>query len=79
VHLAGKMREDKVFFSESNSRLLVEVREEDSREFEATLRGHSVASIGKTVDGKELIIKKSKRTLVRATLEELRKAWGAGV
>ncbi|MBI4344531.1 MAG: phosphoribosylformylglycinamidine synthase subunit PurL [Euryarchaeota archaeon] len=79
VPLAGRMREDKVFFSESNSRLLVEVREEDSPEFEAALRGHSVASIGKTVDDKELVVKKGKKTLLKAGLDALRDAWEASL
>ena len=69
-------RNDFVLFSESNSRFLLEVTENDRRVFEALMKGKGCALIGKvTKEEKLLIYGLSKKIVVNASLAELRRAW----
>jgi phosphoribosylformylglycinamidine synthase subunit PurSL len=65
-----------VLFSESNSRFLLEVAENDRKEFEALMKGKNCALIGKvTKDERLLIHGLNQEIVVDASLAELRRAW----
>lgn len=73
--LMPRMREDYALFSESNSRLLVEVDEKKAGEFEECMKGSVFAGIGRTTKERELVINGEKGVLVRAGLQSLKEAW----
>ena len=69
-------RNDFVLFSESNSRLLIEVAEKDRKEFEALMKGKNCAKIGRVTEDKKLLIHGLNQTIVvDASLAELRRSW----
>ena len=72
----GLMRNDKVLFSESNSRLLVEVAKGKQKAFERAMKGTDFACIGK-VNGTGRVIVKGLdgKIAVDEDLKALKKAW----
>jgi phosphoribosylformylglycinamidine synthase len=77
--LSGKMRPDKILFSESNSRFLVEVEEKDADSFEALMRG-KYSRIGRTLDEEVLLVKDEReRDIVSCELAELKSNWRGGL
>jgi phosphoribosylformylglycinamidine synthase II len=76
--MPGKVleRSDFALFSESNSRFLLEVSENDRQEFEALMKGKACAKIGKvTKDEKLLIHGLNRKIVVDAPLAELLRSW----
>jgi phosphoribosylformylglycinamidine synthase len=72
----GKLEDDVLLFSESNSRFLVEVDEEKTTRFEKWMSGLPVARIGEVTAGPYLVIRGADRSLaVSATWQDLRDAW----
>ncbi len=72
------LREDKLLFSESQSRLLVTVSAKDKIEFEKLFYDQSCDYIGQVIEQPELIINGLRgQSLVCATLEHLKQAWQA--
>ncbi len=74
----GKMRDDHILFSESNSRFLVEVRKEDREKFEDVMRGKGpkFAMIGKTTEERRLLIRSREGgVIVSSSLSSLKRAW----
>jgi len=69
------MRDDYLLFSESNGRLLVEVREEDAAGFEELMEGVQVSRIGVVRDDHRFRAKRDGRGLIDLPLEELMAAW----
>ena len=76
VSLSQNFRRDSVLFSESNTRWLCEVPEENAFAFEDALRGHSVAfqKIGKTVPD-TLSIRVNGTDTISITVDALYDAW----
>jgi phosphoribosylformylglycinamidine synthase II len=70
-----KKRFDTLLFSESNTRFLVEVRQENKNEFARSFSGLIYAEIGKTLRDKRLRIFAGDRKLVDLPLLVLRKKW----
>jgi phosphoribosylformylglycinamidine synthase II len=69
-------RNDFLLFSESNSRFLIEVAEQDRFEFEDLMKGKACAQIGKvTKEGRLLIRGLDGKVVVDAGLAELRGSW----
>jgi phosphoribosylformylglycinamidine synthase len=67
-------RNDKILFSESNSRFLVEVKKE--KEFEKIMKGNVFAKIGEvTADKKFIVIGLNKKSVVEEDVNELKKVW----
>jgi phosphoribosylformylglycinamidine synthase len=64
-----------ILFSESNTRFLIEVREENAGLFAALFQNLPAAVIGRTVKGKDLRIFSGERRLVDLPLSLLRKKW----
>ncbi len=72
------MREDKLLFSESQSRLLVTVPVAKKETFEALFNGQSCRRIGQVIEQPHLIINGLHgQNLVHASLEHLKQAWQA--
>ena len=72
------IREDKLLFSESQSRLLVTVHPQHKDDFEALFAGQSCNCIGQVVADADLIINGLQgQNLVRQSLEQLKQAWQA--
>jgi phosphoribosylformylglycinamidine synthase len=72
----GLERNDTVLFSESNSRFLMEVSEQDKREFEALMKGKGCAQIGEVTESQKLCIHGlNRKVIVDALLSELRHSW----
>jgi len=65
-------------FSESSGRFLVEVAERDAVAFEASLVGESFACIGQTGGNVMRVIGMDGRTVLEASLQELKAAWQGG-
>jgi phosphoribosylformylglycinamidine synthase II len=69
-------RDDFALFSESNSRLLVEVAEKDREAFEKLMKGKACAAIGKVTKTPRLAIRGLKSALVvDAPITDLRASW----
>jgi phosphoribosylformylglycinamidine synthase len=67
-------RNDKILFSESNSRFLVEVKK--GKEFEKIMKGNVFAKIGEVTAGKKLIvIGLNKKHIVEEDVNKLKKVW----
>jgi len=69
-------RDDYVLFSESNTRFLVEVAPEDSRQFEGMMAGVDFAAIGQVTGKERLEVYGLNREIVLSSLiVELKEAW----
>ena len=69
-------RDDFLLFSESNSRFLIEVAEQDCADFEDLMRSKACVPIGKvTQDQKLLVHGLDGKMVVDAGLGELRRSW----
>jgi phosphoribosylformylglycinamidine synthase len=69
-------RNDFLLFSESNSRFLIEVAEQDRYEFEELIKNKACAPIGKVTKGEKLLIRGlDGKVVVDAGLGELRHSW----
>jgi phosphoribosylformylglycinamidine synthase len=69
-------RNDFVLFSESNSRFLLEVSEQERRNFEGLMKGKSCAQIGRVTKDKRLAINGlNGKIVVDSSLEKLRRSW----
>ncbi|WP_321371125.1 phosphoribosylformylglycinamidine synthase subunit PurS [uncultured Desulfuromusa sp.] len=78
VDVEQTVREDKILFSESQSRLLVTVHTEHKDEFEKLFAGQSCSCIGQVIDNGELIITGLQgQKLLHQSLEQLKQAWQA--
>jgi phosphoribosylformylglycinamidine (FGAM) synthase-like enzyme len=77
VPLEGRItRDDTVLFSESNSRLLVEVGPKDKKAFEALMAGVPMGMIGRVQDAPELFVYGLKDNLcLKADVLALKEAW----
>ena len=78
VDVADPLREDKLLFSESQSRLLVTVPSEHKETFTALFAGQSCCCIGQVITQPELIINGLHgQSLVNVHLKDLKQAWQA--
>jgi phosphoribosylformylglycinamidine synthase len=69
-------RNDFMLFSESNSRFLLEVAEQDRAEFEELIRNKACTPIGKVTKGEKLLIRGlDGKIVVDAGLAESRRSW----
>jgi phosphoribosylformylglycinamidine synthase II len=69
-------RNDFVLFSESNSRLLIEVAEVDRAEFEKLMKGKNCVLVGKVTKEPQLKIKGLKgKVAIDASIDKLRHSW----
>ncbi len=75
VPVTEEMRDDKLLFSESNGRLLVEVQEGDAARFEAMMKGSTIACIGSVTKQPRLKIKRSGKKLIDLDNGETITAW----
>jgi len=76
VPVDAAMREDKVLYSESASRLLVTVKEENSEQFEKIFAGQIFACIGEVSSDEYLKVTGLKgEVLIRSTIQDLKEAW----
>ena len=76
IKSSSPMRDDLILFSESNSRLLVEVSPEKSREFEELMRGVVFSKVGQVMREQRLLIQgDSGRLVVDASLSDLLETW----
>ncbi|KPK41205.1 MAG: phosphoribosylformylglycinamidine synthase, partial [Omnitrophica WOR_2 bacterium SM23_29] len=72
----GSRRDDYVLFSESNTRFIVEVKEENANRFEKLMKGIAVGLIGRVQYRKDLTIYGlGRKTVARTTLSELKESW----
>ncbi|HUV02573.1 MAG TPA: phosphoribosylformylglycinamidine synthase subunit PurL [Desulfobacteria bacterium] len=71
------IRNDYALFSESNSRWMVEIWQDETRRFEALMKTRDVSlrNLGETVAEKRVRVQDKNRALVNLPLEEVRKAW----
>jgi len=69
-------RNDVLLFSESNSRLLIEVPEKFKKKFEAIMKGNVFAEIGRITKKEKLIVKGlNGKEIINSDLRELKDAW----
>jgi phosphoribosylformylglycinamidine synthase len=69
-------RDDFVLFSESNSRFLLEVPQQNRRDFEELMKGKSCAQIGRVTREERLVINGlNGKIVVDSPLEKLRRSW----
>ncbi len=72
----GLLRNDFILFSESNSRLVVEVYEKYREDFEEVMQGNPLALVGRVKEDKFFTVYDVKgKKLVELELATLRKAW----
>ncbi len=73
---AKARRDDFVLFSESNSRLIVEISKENQKEFEDILKGIPLGLIGCVTAGKEFkVFGLDGKICLRAGIDELKESW----
>ncbi len=77
VPVEEPLRADHILFSESQSRFLVEVR--DDKGFEEVMVGTVFGKIGTTISEKEFIIQKDDNLVLRAEIDGLRRSWQNGL
>jgi phosphoribosylformylglycinamidine synthase len=70
-------RDDKILFSESNSRFIVEVDKANERKFEEAMKGNTLAKIGETTQEKSLQIQGLAQVVVNEPIDALKKEWEA--
>lgn len=75
VPMRGKMRDDHILFSESNSRFLVEITKDSQDRFEEIMADKVFARIGQTISDEELRVSGSKGQLISSDLEALKESW----
>jgi len=75
VPASGNLREDALLFSESASRLLVEVAPSDALKFEEAMGKTVWARIGQCTTDLRLIITKDKKEILSLDLKEMKDAW----
>ena len=69
-------RNDFLLFSESNSRFLIEVAEQDRSTFEDLMKNKACAPIGKVTEDEKLLVRGlDGKVVVDAGLSELRRSW----
>jgi phosphoribosylformylglycinamidine synthase II len=68
-------RFDVLLFSESNTRFVVEVAPDRSKEFEDLFQGLPCAMIGRTISGRAFVIKAGTKQLVSLSLDMIRARW----
>lgn len=69
-------RDDFILFSESPSRLIVEITEENRSEFETLFEEVASSQIGKTVSEEKLVIKgQAGQKIISESLNELKRSW----
>ncbi|MBN2379015.1 phosphoribosylformylglycinamidine synthase subunit PurL [candidate division WOR-3 bacterium] len=74
------MRQDYLLFSESQSRILVEIADKDSEAFEKIMKGSCLARIGETTTEPRLVFTDDgRRTFATASVDEIRAAWTQGL
>jgi phosphoribosylformylglycinamidine synthase len=73
--LAIEMRDDHILFSESNGRLLVEVKNGDADAFEKLMKGSTMAWIGSVVKEPRLRVKKAGKKIIDLANVETSLAW----
>ncbi len=73
-------RLDYMLFSETQSRILLEVKEGNSQEFEAAMEGEVFACIGETTADQRLVFdEEARRTVATVSISEIRAAWTQGL
>ena len=78
IEVEDYIREDKLLFSESQSRLLVTVRSSQKETFEALFAGQSCRCIGQVTTQPELSINGLHgQKLLQVSLKDLKQAWQA--
>ncbi len=75
----GKLRDDELLFSESNSRFVVEIPPPKKELFEQLIDGVPHAHIGKVIKAAQLIINRKKRKLVKLSVEHMACTWKKGI
>lgn len=75
VPVSGDLREDTVLFSESASRLLVEVRPDNASAFEDLMGSNSWARIGRCTGGENLDVVSGGKKIISLNLGLLKAAW----
>ena len=75
VPVSGELTENIVLFSETASRLLVEVAPGRSREFEEVMGDTAWARIGQCSEDRRLVINSGEREVLALSLEEMKGAW----
>jgi len=69
-------RNDKILFSESNSRFLVEVDKSKEKEFEKIIKGNVFGKVGEVANVKKLVvIGLNDKLVVKEDVNELKKVW----
>jgi phosphoribosylformylglycinamidine synthase len=71
----ARQAEADLLYSESNSRLLVEVAPENREAFEALFRGRHIGLIGEVAEEKEFTVMRGETVVIKEPLDELVRAW----
>jgi phosphoribosylformylglycinamidine synthase len=77
--LAAEGRADKVLFSESNGRFVVEVATKHRRAFLESFEGRSAAVVGQVREGRRLSIAGFDKKVLSWSVGDLEKAWRGGL
>ncbi len=75
IPAAGNFREDVTLFSETASRLLVEVTPSASQKFEELMGDTTWARIGQSTDDHRIVIREGEREVISLSLDEMKRAW----
>ncbi|MDP8266606.1 MAG: phosphoribosylformylglycinamidine synthase subunit PurL [Candidatus Aceula meridiana] len=76
VPFIGKKRNDKILFSESNSRFIVEVEPANQKKFEQALKGVCFSVIGRVKPEKELTVYGlDEKLCIKESIQSLKESW----
>lgn len=74
--LASQKRDDKVLFSESNTRFIVEVRKKDKKKFESFMKGVPIGLIGCVSNKRDFNVYGLRNNkVIGITIDSLKEAW----
>lgn len=72
----NKMTLAEKLFSESNTRFVVEVSDENSEKFEKILKGFAFEKVGHVTDNQYLVLESKKsKIVIKENIKNLQKAW----
>jgi phosphoribosylformylglycinamidine synthase len=71
----ARQAEADLLYSESNSRLLVEVAPENREAFEALFKGQHIGLIGEVAEEKDFTVRRGETVVIKEPLDELVRAW----
>jgi len=78
VRCEGELSDERILFSESNTRFIVEVDPKKQKQFEKALKGVAISQFGRVEESSEFIVYGSKgKPVINMYCDQIKEAWQA--